>query len=134
MNDNVRRLPLVNNSLVHKLESMSQDIKVYVNTNYGQIGQHEDGADRHMSQDEYDELICIRTRIKVLASTLSERLKKYDMYVKYQTELTNLAQRVNNGEKDAYEHIWSFANSYGMIYDEAYIIVKDHIMKYIINK
>lgn len=65
---------ILNNIMINKLDSMSYDIKCYMNINYG-ITQSLDNRDgfKFMDSEEINELFEIRKRIKQLSHKLKNK-------------------------------------------------------------
>jgi len=74
---NEKITPVLNEVIVSKLESITYDIKYYINTNAG-IAQSLDeegiNAFKFMDNDEINELIEIRNRTKQLVRKLKNKL------------------------------------------------------------
>lgn len=62
---------MVNGTLARKLKSISQDLKTYININVIEPG-IEDDKIKYMSEEDIEELLDIRVRIKRLARKLEE--------------------------------------------------------------
>lgn len=77
--ENNSKTPVVNQILVDKLNSMSTDIKYYLNMNYmisSSLSDENTLAFKFMSNENLNELSEIRKRLKALSTKLEEQIQE----------------------------------------------------------
>lgn len=73
----MKEVPIINIQLVNKLESITDDIKVYSNLNNylaNTSKYSEDNNTKYFSEEEYEKLILIRRELKNLTKKLKDKL------------------------------------------------------------
>lgn len=65
---------IINDAFIAKLDSISQDIKTYVNINAGLSASDKEKVFPRMTQEDVTELLVIRRMIKNLSSRLKNTL------------------------------------------------------------
>lgn len=68
---------IVNDAFISKLDSISQDIKTYVNINAGLSASDKEKVFPRMTQDDVNELLVIRSMIKKMSIKLKNQLHSH---------------------------------------------------------